>query len=217
MFDTLSHLSNADADLFFCIGHCFICWTVTHCSERCSVWSPPIILCKHLDYPHHMYHPKLIFGKWLTFWRNRMGWHLSQTWQDISMCKGTSVHFLTSPRLSYSPLVHMYSPHTSVPSPGTTPTANDFHIQKSNNFLDVDSRKVIGFLPLPPLVPQQHWMSLRRIGTRPRDTTAPSAVTWMAINRRLGTGRLGTVILSISFVVWPSQGSLECSLWISPG
>jgi hypothetical protein len=28
--------------------------------------------------------------------------------------------------------------------------------------------------------------------------------------RRLGTRRLGTVILCISFVYWPSQGSLEC-------
>jgi hypothetical protein len=37
-----------------------------------------------------------------------------------------------------------------------------------------------------------------------------------AIDGRLDTGRLGTVIISISFVVRPSQGSLEHSLWISP-
>jgi hypothetical protein len=36
--------------------------------------------------------------------------------------------------------------------------------------------------------------SLRRVGTCPHDTTAPSTITWMAINGRLGTGRLGTVI-----------------------
>jgi hypothetical protein len=36
-------------------------------------------------------------------------------------CKGTSVHLLTSSLLSYSPPVHMYPLHTSVPSPGTTP------------------------------------------------------------------------------------------------
>jgi hypothetical protein len=43
-------------------------------------------------------------------------------------CKGTSVHFLTSPLLPYSPPVHMYSPHfTSVPSPGITPKADNFY------------------------------------------------------------------------------------------
>jgi hypothetical protein len=49
-------------------------------------------------------------------------------------------------------------------------------------------------------------MSLRRIATGLCDTMAPSAVTWIPIygrlgTGRLGTGRLGTVILSISFVV----------------
>jgi hypothetical protein len=37
-----------------------------------------------------------------------------------SHCKGTSVLFLTSPILPYSPLVHIYFSHTSVTSPGTT-------------------------------------------------------------------------------------------------
>jgi hypothetical protein len=56
---------------------------------------------------------------------------------------------------------------------------------------------------------------------------APSAVTWTPIygrlgdrrlgDRRLGDRRLGTVIPCISFVDWPSQGSLEHSLWISLG
>jgi hypothetical protein len=86
----------------------------------------------------------------------------------------------------------MYFPHTSVPSPGTTP--------KANNFPDVDSQKVVDLPLLPPLIPQQH-QSLGHIGTGPRDTMAPSAVMWAAIYERLGTGRLGTVILSISFVV----------------
>jgi hypothetical protein len=44
-------------------------------------------------------------------------------------------------------------------------------------------------------------MSLRCIGTAPHDTAAPSAVMWIPIYGRLGTRRLGTVILSISFVV----------------
>jgi hypothetical protein len=49
------------------------------------------------------------------------------------------------------------------------------------------------------------------------DPMAPPGVTLMPIFGRLGTRRLGTGSLSISFVVWPSQGSLECSLWISLG
>jgi hypothetical protein len=114
-----------------------------------------------------------------------------------SGCKGTSIHFLTSLLLPYSPLVHMYFSHTSIPSPGTT--------LKADNFPEVDSLKVINFLLLPPLVPQQHQTSHRYIGTCSCDTTAPSAVIWIATCGRLGTRRLGTVIR-------PSQGSLEHSL-----
>jgi hypothetical protein len=47
----------------------------------------------------------------------------------------------------------------------------DSSIQRSNDFLDVNSPDVIGFLPLPLLVPQQHWTSLGCIGTGPHDTT----------------------------------------------
>jgi hypothetical protein len=50
------------------------------------------------------------------------------------------------------------------------------------------------------LVPQQHQTSPGCIGKGPRDTTAPSAITWISIYGRLGTRRLGTVILCISFV-----------------
>jgi hypothetical protein len=131
-------------------------------------------------------------------------------------CKGTSVCFLTSSLLSYSPPVHMYSPHTSVPSPGTTPQSRQPLYSKSDNFLDVDSPKVIDFPLLPPLIPERHWMCLGHIRIGPCDTTAPSAVTWKANYGRLCAGRLGTVITSIYFVVGPSQGSLECSFWISP-
>jgi hypothetical protein len=59
-------------------------------------------------------------------------------------------------------------------------------------------------------------MYLGRIRIGLRDTTAPFAVMWKANYGRLGTGRLGTVITSIYFVVGSSQGSLERSLWISP-
>jgi hypothetical protein len=112
-----------------------------------------------------------------------------------STCKGTSVHFLTSSLLSYSPPVHMYFPtHLCTISRDHTQSRRLLY-SKSDDFPDVN------FLLLPPLVPQRHRTCLGRIRTGPRDTTAPSAITWTAIYGRLGTGRLGIVILSISVVV----------------
>jgi hypothetical protein len=43
----------------------------------------------------------------------------------------------------------------------------------------------------------------------PRDTTAPSAVTWKANYGRLGTGRLGTVITRIYFVVGDNPNTTQ--------
>jgi hypothetical protein len=40
--------------------------------------------------------------------RERLQW--AERCKKYTMCKGTSVHFLTSPILSHSPPVHMYSP-----------------------------------------------------------------------------------------------------------
>jgi hypothetical protein len=100
-----------------------------------------------------------------------------------------SLPTLSSPTL---PLFICISPHTSVLSPGTTPKADDF--------LDVDSMKVVDFQSPPSLIPEWHQTSLGHIGTDPHDTTAPSAIMWIPIYRRLGTRRLGTVILCISFV-----------------
>jgi hypothetical protein len=100
-----------------------------------------------------------------------------------------------------SPCSYVYFPHPcniSVPSSGTIPKADDFHTRRSD---DVDSPEVINFPLLPPLIPQQHWMCLRCIGTGPCDTMVPSAITWIPIYGRLGTRRLGTAILCISFVV----------------
>jgi hypothetical protein len=114
-------------------------------------------------------------------------------------CKGTSVYFLTSPIFPYSPLVHMYFPHTSVPSPGITLKGQRLSHSQSDKFTEVNPLNVINFLHPPPLLPQQHRMSLGCIGTGPRDTTAPSVITWVPIYGRLGTRRLGTVILCISF------------------
>jgi hypothetical protein len=126
----------------------------------------------------------------------------------IHYCKGTSVCFLTSPLLFYYPpqlpLFICISPHlcnASVPSPGTIPKANDFHTRRSNDSPEVNSPNVVDFRPPPLLIPQEHWMSLGHIGTGLCDTTTSSTITWIPIYGRLGIGRLGTVILSISFVV----------------
>jgi hypothetical protein len=111
--------------------------------------------------------------------------------------KGTSIHFPTSPLLSYSPSVPSL---TSVPSPGITPKANNIYTRWSDNFLDVDSLKVVNFCP--PSLPALEWhqMSCGHIGTGPHDTTVPSTITWTPIYGRLSTRRLGTVTLCISFV-----------------
>jgi hypothetical protein len=63
----------------------------------------------------------------------------------LGKCKGTSVCFLTFPLLSYSPLVHMYFSHTFVPSPGTTPKANDFCIQSQTTFRMLTHQKSLTF------------------------------------------------------------------------
>jgi hypothetical protein len=120
--------------------------------------------------------------------------------------------YLLSPLL-LSPCSYVFSPHLCTISRGHTPKADDLCIQ---SLPDVDSLKVVDTLRLPPLVPQRHRTCLGRTRIGLCDTTAPSTVTWKASYGRLGTGRLGTAITSIYFVVRPSQGSLECSLWISP-
>jgi hypothetical protein len=94
----------------------------------------------------------------------------------------------------------MYPPLTSVPFPGITPKADDFYTRQSDDFLDVDSPKVVDLRSPPSLGPEWHWTSRGHIGTGPRDTTVPSAITWTPIYGRLGARRLGTVTLCISFV-----------------
>jgi hypothetical protein len=54
-------------------------------------------------------------------------------------------------------------------------------------------------------------------GIESHDPTAPSDGHRTSIFGRIGTRRLGTVVSTISSVVWPSQGSSECSLRISLG
>jgi hypothetical protein len=64
----------------------------------------------------------------------------------------------------------MYFPHTSVPSPGTTLKGWRLSHSQSNDFPEVDPPNVVDFPRPSLLLPQQHWMSLGRIGTGPHDT-----------------------------------------------
>jgi hypothetical protein len=100
-------------------------------------------------------------------------------------CKGTSIHFLTSSLPSYSPSVHMYPP------PHLCTISRDY--TQSNDFLEVDSPEVIEFHSPLSLKPEWYQTSCGCIRTDPRDATAPSAITWIPIYRRLGTRRLGIV------------------------
>jgi hypothetical protein len=109
--------------------------------------------------------------------------HICSNVNDTYNCKRTSIYFLTS-----------------APSPGTTPKADDFHAQWSEDFLDVDSPEVNDFCFSPSLGPEQHQMSHGCLRTSPCDTMAPSAITWTPIYERLGDRRFGTVIFCISFV-----------------
>jgi hypothetical protein len=62
-----------------------------------------------------------------------------------------------------------------------------------------ESTPIAADIPLPPpLLPLELRTSFRHIGTGPRDTMAPSAITWTPIYGRLGTRRLGTAFLCIS-------------------
>jgi hypothetical protein len=82
-----------------------------------------------------------------------------------SCYKGTSICFLTSPLISYSPPVHMYfPPHLCTISRDHTQSWW-LSYSKSDDFPDIDSLKVVDFLPLPLLIPQWHQMCLRCIST----------------------------------------------------
>jgi hypothetical protein len=51
-FDALCCLLDGDADLFFCMGRCFMCRTAVHRTEKCSLRGPPVLLCKRLEDVH---------------------------------------------------------------------------------------------------------------------------------------------------------------------
>jgi hypothetical protein len=102
--------------------------------------------------------------------------------------------YLTLPFFIYISPTPFYHPQRLHTKPMT-------FIFKVQQLVDIDSPKVVDFLLLPLLVPQQYRTCLGHIRTGSHDTTTPPAVTWTAIYGRLGTGGLGTVILSILFVV----------------
>jgi hypothetical protein len=68
-------------------------------------------------------------------------------------CRGTSVHFLTSPPLSSPtlPLFICISPTPLYYHQGPYLKFDDSRIRRSNDFLDVDSPNIIDFLLLPLL------------------------------------------------------------------
>jgi hypothetical protein len=146
-------------------------------------------------------------------------WNQTQFSPNCLLCTPVRGHLsvslppLSSPTLPLficilpTPLYHLQGPH---------PKANDPCIQSPTTFQISTHRESSTSHSFHPLVPQQYRTYLGRIRIGPCDTAAPSTVTWKANYGRLGTGRLGTVITSIYFVVRPSQGSLERSLWISP-
>jgi hypothetical protein len=121
------------------------------------------------------------------------------------LCKGTSIHFLTSPTLPDPPLLppclYVLPPHLC--------TISKDHTQRPTTFALIVRRlcksqlpDVVDFLCPHPLLPQQHQMSLKCIGTGPCDTMAPSVIMRVPIYGRLDTRRLckGT---SVCFLTSP--------------
>jgi hypothetical protein len=171
-----------------------------------SPYTKPKIAQFHRKYPGAAHHINVAIFDSIPFTRA----DLATSWQSSHIVRphfeggnvrghpSISLPPLSSPTLplficiSPTPLYYLQGPYLQ---------SDDSHIQRSDNFLDVDSPKVVDFPLLRPLVPQQHRTSLRCIGTGPHDTTAPSAIMWIPIYWRLGTRRLGTVFLYISFVV----------------
>jgi hypothetical protein len=122
------------------------------------------------------------------------------------VCKGTSIHSL--PHLFFptlplnSPCSYVYPPHLCTISRDHTQSWWLLY-PKADDLPDVNSPKSLTFHSfLHSYLSSIGWES-DALG-QAHMTKAPSAVMWMPIYGRLGTRRLGTVILSISFVVWPS-------------
>jgi hypothetical protein len=136
------------------------------------------------------------FGRIGSCRRRSGGLGQSQVGGGVRGHLSVSLPLLSSPTLPLSicisptPLYHLQGPH---------PQSQRLLYSKSDDFLDVDSPKVVDILSPLPLTPQQHQTSLGRIGTCPCDTMAPSTITWTAINGRLGTGRLG-IAISVYYV-----------------
>jgi hypothetical protein len=125
-------------------------------------------------------------------------------------CKGTSVHILTlSPLLSHQLLLHPV--HMYIHSyPCTNTNSRQLSISNSQWPLHI---KVVDSRLLPPLIPQPHQTNIGYMGTRPHDTTAPSMSRGLTVRRGLEAWCCIEYYIN---VLGPSQGSLECSLWILP-
>jgi hypothetical protein len=127
---------------------------------------------------------------------------------QTSSCKGTSVCFLTFPLFSSTLLYSHLPSHTHPCSYVHSPTlctitrcqtleVDDSQTSKTSMSL-WESTTIVVDIPLPPpLLPLELRTSFGCIGTGPRDSMVPSAVTWTPIYRRLGTRRLGTALYII--------------------
>jgi hypothetical protein len=133
--------------------------------------------------------------------------------ETLARCNGTSIHLLTPPTSS-SPYPHQYV----FP---ITPVYIWLPCDHSNLLTMVNmSGQYFNTEQLGQFYHKWPWYlttTITHIGIGPCDPMAPCNGWWTSIFGRLGTRRLGIVISTISSVAWPSQGSLECSLWISLG
>jgi hypothetical protein len=132
-------------------------------------------------------------------------------WGDIHLFPYYSTTLTSYPL--FSP-VHMYIPQLSSPPPMLFPRVSIFHIHKSITSMS-NSQWLLA--PQPHVHLSHIGWALDGLGHIHTILWHPPRVTLMPIFGRLGTRRLGTGSFSITFVVWPSQGSLERSLWISLG
>jgi hypothetical protein len=121
----------------------------------------------------------------------------------------------SSPTLSSpTPLCAYVHPPTPVP----IPRVNNYHHQGSMTSISNSRRPlyikvVINSHLLPPLAPQLHRTSIGYMGTCPHNTTAPSMSHGLMVMRGL---KAWCCIGHYMYVLRPSQGSSEHSLWIPP-
>jgi hypothetical protein len=125
------------------------------------------------------------------------------------MCKGTSARFLTFPLYSstllYSPLLSHTHPCSYVHSP-TLCTITRCQVLNANNSRTskTSTRRLLlssTSYPSPPLLPLKLQTSFGHIGIGPRNTMAPSAITWTPIFSVLFGFPLARQVLYIIFTI----------------